>query len=161
MVDADSHPAASPLADPPRAFFYALRDRALSLAILVPALIVLGIAAWLTPDPSGVGTHQQLGLHACSTLAVTGYPCPTCGMTTAFAFAAHGQILAAFHAQPAGAFLALATACAALVSGYAFFVGLSLFRLADAFWSPRPLFILGGIVVAGWVYKIFTVPGSH
>lgn len=143
------------LPSPPHAGFYAWRNRLLALAILLPSATLVGLSAWLTPDPSGVGTHLQLGIRACSTLALTGYPCPTCGMTTAFTLAAHGRIFSAFATQPAGAFLAIFNACAVLVSFYSLIVGLSLFRLVNALWQPRPLIVLGGIMVAGWIYKIF------
>jgi hypothetical protein len=135
------------------------RNRLIALCILLPAVAVLGVAARLTPDASGMGTHEQLGLNACSTLAVTGYPCPTCGMTTAFAHAAHGQFLASFHAQPAGALLALITACAVLISTYALVFGVNLDRLIASCWAPRPLLMLGLIVALGWIYKIIVVRG--
>ncbi|MBN1845897.1 MAG: DUF2752 domain-containing protein, partial [Sedimentisphaerales bacterium] len=53
-------------------------------------------------------THEQLGRPACGFLEHTGYPCPTCGMTTAFSYVLHGRILLAFTTQPAGALGALA-----------------------------------------------------
>ena len=39
-----------------------LRDRLIGLILLIPSAAVLTVARWLTPDPSGVGTHQQLGM---------------------------------------------------------------------------------------------------
>ena len=47
---------------------------------------VLGTARLLEPDPRGFGTHTQLGLAPCAFARITGRPCPTCGMTTAFAW---------------------------------------------------------------------------
>lgn len=41
---------------------------------------------------------------------MTGYPCPTCGMTTAFAHFVRGQWLRAAWVQPAGFVFALGTA---------------------------------------------------
>ena len=50
------------------------------LAVLTAGLVaVLSIAAWLAPDPSGLGTHQQLGLPACTSVAILGIRCPACG----------------------------------------------------------------------------------
>ncbi len=57
-------------------------------AIWAACSVVLGIAAWLTPSPSGMGTHTQLNLPQCGWIVMMDLPCPTCGMTTAFAFAA-------------------------------------------------------------------------
>ena len=53
------------------------------LAILSGAVLLT--AALLTPRAGGLGTHVQMGLSSCGYLADTGYPCPTCGMTTAMA----------------------------------------------------------------------------
>lgn len=74
---------------------------------------VLGLAWGLEPDPKGYGTHQQLGLPPCTFRSLTGIPCPSCGMTTAFAWTARGRVDRAWRANPAGALLA--PACVALV----------------------------------------------
>ncbi|MFZ4081363.1 MAG: DUF2752 domain-containing protein [Pirellula sp.] len=77
-----------------------------SLAILAAGLIfVLGIAAWLTPNPSGLGTHQQLGLPPCTSLMVLGIRCPACGMTTSWALMIEGRIPEALAANLGGSLL--------------------------------------------------------
>lgn len=84
------------------------------LAVLAVALaMVLAVARTLEPDPRGFGTHTQLGLPPCHFAWVTGRPCPSCGMTTAFAWAVRGRLDRAWRANPAGCLLA--PACAALV----------------------------------------------
>ncbi len=70
---------------------------------------LLGLARKLEPDPRGFGTHTQLGLPSCSFLRTTGRLCPTCGMTTAFAWFMRGRIDRAWWANPAGCLLALLT----------------------------------------------------
>lgn len=75
--------------------------------------VVFAVASRLEPSPSGIGTHQQLGLPPCHFAVVTGRPCPTCGMTTAFAWLVRGRFIESLSANPAGAILA--TACVALV----------------------------------------------
>lgn len=67
---------------------------------------VLGAACWLKPDPRGFGTHTQLGLLPCAFKAVTGKPCPTCGMTTSFAWFTRGRFDRSWQANPAGSLLA-------------------------------------------------------
>jgi hypothetical protein len=69
-------------------------------------LALLATARLLRPDPRGYGTHTQLGLLPCGFQATTGYPCPSCGMTTALAWATRGRLDRAWRANPAGCLLA-------------------------------------------------------
>lgn len=68
---------------------------------------VLGVARWLEPDPRGLGTHEQLGLPPCLFLRVTGKPCMSCGMTTAFAWVTRGRLDHAVQTHLGGAALAV------------------------------------------------------
>jgi hypothetical protein len=77
----------------------------LAAALLVPTATVLGLAAWLTPDPTGVGTHIQLGLEPCIMMSWLTLPCPMCGMTTTFSLMAHLRPIDAFLNQPFGVVL--------------------------------------------------------
>jgi len=79
------------------------------------AAIVVGVAATVTtllfgvaPDPRGFGTHEQLGMSKCGFPIHYGFPCPTCGCTTAACLLVHGRPLAAVVAQPFGATVAVA-----------------------------------------------------
>ncbi len=134
------------------------QQRVLSGVVAAACLTVLGVAAALRADPSGHGTHTQIGLAPCQFLAATGRPCPTCGMTTAFAHAAHGSYASGWLAQPLGLVLAVGAAVA-------FWVGLigasSGLRVAGAFaWVLRPaaLWTAGGAAAAAWAYKAATWP---
>ena len=69
-------------------------------------VVVFGIASWLTPDPRGFGTHQQLGMPACSFQLITGIQCPHCGLTTSFSWFIRGQFEKSFRTNPAGFILA-------------------------------------------------------
>jgi hypothetical protein len=75
--------------------------------------VVFGVARWLEPSPRGFGTHTQLGLPPCHFLWVTGRPCPTCGMTTSFAWFVRGRLDRSWQANPVG--VLLAPACLALI----------------------------------------------
>ena len=68
---------------------------------------MLGVGRMLTPNGTGVGTHEQLGLPPCMFLKLTGIPCPSCGLTTSVTYAAHLQFGASFTAQPFGLMIAL------------------------------------------------------
>jgi hypothetical protein len=74
-------------------------------AVALPCLLVLTLASQLTPDPSGYGTHRQLGLTQCTFLARTGLPCPSCGLTTSVAASVRGRFALAVRAQPFGILL--------------------------------------------------------
>lgn len=76
---------------------------ALGVGLVVP----LVVACLLEPDPHGRGTHQQLGLPPCSIVVLFGRPCPTCGMTTAWANVVRGRWTAAFRAHVGGTLLCL------------------------------------------------------
>lgn len=93
-----------------------LRARLLWAAVASGALGVLLTSRWLEPHPSGVGTHVALGLPPCSVLLTLGLPCPTCGLTTAFAHAARLELAKSLRAHPLGlplfvVLLALLPAC--------------------------------------------------
>jgi hypothetical protein len=87
------------VSEPDRDRRAAPRDRLLWLALASGALGVLALARLLSPDPRGYGTHLQLGLPACGFLALTGLPCPACGLTTCFAHLARGQLALAVRAN--------------------------------------------------------------
>lgn len=131
-----------------------LRARLTAGLVLLACGTVLGLAAALRPEASGFGSHRQLGLGPCSVLALTGYPCPTCGMTTAFAYAVRGRVVAAFQAQPAGAALALTTVVAGLLSMCTIVTGrvctVNWYRFSPM-WVPM---ILAALILLGWTYKL-------
>ena len=119
------------------------------------------VAGMLTPSDKGVGTHQQLGLPPCTFLWLTGFPCPFCGMTTSFAWAAHLHPLKSFATQPAGFLLFLACAAfapwllALAVSGrYAFRPEDVLARIPLKGW-----YAMIAAVALGWAWKIAVVRG--
>ncbi len=73
---------------------------------------IIALSAWLTPDPRGFGTHQQLGLPPCFLREYTGVSCPHCGMTTSFSQTIRGDFDQAWSANPLGAPLFLAVSAA-------------------------------------------------
>ena len=72
------------------------KQRLLAIIPLLCTGLVLWIATLLQPDPSGIGTHHQLGLNPCGFLTEIGYPCPMCGMTTSFAHYVQLQLIEGF-----------------------------------------------------------------
>lgn len=72
---------------------------------------VFTIGALLNPyfedgTPRRMETHRQMGLPECTFKEVTGYPCPSCGMTTSFSLLMHGDVWNSLRANFAGTVLA-------------------------------------------------------
>lgn len=120
---------------------------------------VLGMAAWMTPSATGLGTHSQLRLPPCGWIAFADMPCPTCGMTTAFAHAADGNLIASFLAQPMGFFLAIGVAMTLLVSVHTMLTGSRLPGVLARLWGTRTAIALATLLVASWLYKIASYKG--
>ena len=121
------------------------------LALTCAAPLVL--AAMLTPSDAGMGTHMQMGLPDCGFKTMTGYPCATCGCTTAFAHAADGSLLSSFVTQPFGAVLAVALAMMALIASWSAVSGMRLEPLGRVM-STKP-FVLSwvALLLVAWGYK--------
>jgi len=134
-----------------------LRDRIVGLAIFLPSAALLGIARWLTPDPSGVGTHEQLGLAGCMVLSRLGVPCPMCGMTTTFSHMAHLQVGEAFLNQPFGVLLFLVTVVVAVLGGLDILAPRQRCRRAARWLAQRDVtlaVVILATLVGGWIYKV-------
>ncbi len=84
----------------------------------------------------------------------SGYPCPTCGMTTAFAFTVRGHFVSAFQAQPFGFLLASATVLIALLAtGTLLTAGvwaINWYRVPP----ERLALLVVVLVLAAWGYKL-------
>jgi hypothetical protein len=77
-------------------------NRMLHLGVGVIMLCGLALCALIQPDPSGIGTHKQLGLPGCLICRVTGMKhCPSCGLTTGFAHVVRGRWIQAQATHPA------------------------------------------------------------
>ena len=127
--------------------------RVVNVVAILGSLTVLGIAAWLEPDSRGFGTHEQLGMPPCDYFVQTGSPCPTCGMTTAFTNMAHGDVPAAFRANPAGVILFVITFGMPFWFGHALWSGRDPFRFST---HPVGRWVLPAtvlILVACWVAR--------
>lgn len=132
-------------------------NRLVALAIAAVALVVLVIASQLTPSPTGMGTHEALGLNQCEFVVRTGLPCPSCGMTTSFAHFANGNWPASGYTQPMGFALAV-LACTAVWGGaYVAISGRPAWRVVRAVPGTTIVVSLLVLVVAAWAWKIVLV----
>ncbi|UCD75968.1 MAG: DUF2752 domain-containing protein [Phycisphaerales bacterium] len=136
------------------------KRRILGLVIALCAAGILTVAVVLEPAPEGLGTHSRVGLPECGWIVMFGIPCPTCGMTTAFAHAANGDIVASLCAQPFGGLLAIGVAIALIVGGYVAFTGSRVAGVLGRLWGSRTAWLLGALLLLSWVYKIVIYRGT-
>ena len=128
-------------------------------------MTLLGIAATLTPNPAGFGTHRQIrlpilgtdpggGLPACTFKVLFDRPCPSCGMTTSWSWLMHGNLWAAAQANIAGLLLGLC----ALTTGPWMFVSALRGRWWLGFPSDRMIVIVGlaliMMTIGHWVFRL-------
>ncbi len=129
--------------------------------VLAACFFLFVVASRLEPAVSGIGTHEQMGLPPCGMAMLWGVPCPTCGMTTAFAYAARGRLSSAFHAQPAGLALVISVAVTAVAAGATLVTGRT-YRVNWYRLSPAGVgFGAMGVLLAGWAYKIMITLSSR
>ncbi len=117
-------------------------------------LAVLVTAAMLAPSPEGHGTHTQLGLPPCGFLVYTGYPCPGCGLTTSFAHMIRLEVFGAFHANPFGILLFLATAAIVPISLYGIVKKLPVIDTLDRLHAEKIAIGLSIVSIVVWVVKV-------
>lgn len=123
-------------------------------AVAAAAFLILAVAWVLEPDPNGLGTHRQLGLPECGWVQAANLPCPSCGMTTAFSHAAHGDFPGAFVAQPMGLILAVVAGVAVLAGLYTAATGSMLGPFLASFLGSRLLWIALVLALFAWIWKI-------
>jgi hypothetical protein len=123
--------------------------------LALACLLVLITAARLHPSPTGVGTHESLGLPPCQFLDKTGLPCPSCGMTSSFSHLVRGNLLASAYIQPMGCLLGLLTVATFWVGLYEAISAKPAHRLMLLVPARYYLLPLMFLAVAGWGWKIF------
>ena len=137
--------------------------RLLALVLATAAIAVLVTAVLIKPSPEGVGTHRQIHYlsptgetpPACELLRISGIPCPTCGMTTSFAWFVRGNWLASFYVQPMGFLLALLTGAFFWACLFIALTGAPLHRLLTQIRGVVWITGLVGFAIAAWGWKIF------
>jgi hypothetical protein len=138
------------LASPARRSLSALRWRG---AVLVSACGgVLAGCAWLMPQTDGRATYGRWVLPPCAFKVRTGYPCPTCGLTTSLSAMVRGRVWDAARAHLFGVILALALVTIAAAGALELATGRSMIhRLRPGLWW---VWVGVGALVLGWVIKL-------
>ncbi|MBS1806800.1 MAG: DUF2752 domain-containing protein [Acidobacteria bacterium] len=136
---------------------YSHRDRAQYIALMSASGGVLAIARWLSPSPNGWGTHQQLGLPPCFFHQMTGIPCPTCGMTTSFAYTVRLHFYEAFITQPFGLLACILTVALIPLSVQMMRQRVPWMKVLTGRGSNAVMYVLIALFLAAWVYKILAM----
>lgn len=127
----------------------------LRFGVATLALVPLGmlvVAGNLDPDPSGAGTHRQLGLPPCSLRLVLGIRCPACGMTTSWSHFAHGQFGASVKAN-AGGFLSACYAMLLAVTAAEMIVGRPVSPRRRQ-WLAVSFVAIGVVTLIDWGFRV-------
>jgi hypothetical protein len=139
----------------PRAEVLPTGVRLAAMGIALGCLLALVVAATLQPNAGGSATHTQLGLQPCAFLQRTGIPCPSCGMTTSWAWLAHGNLAASLYVQPMGTVLAVIAAGCVWVGLYVGITGRPVHRLLRLLPGRYYFVPLLSFAVLAWGWKIF------
>lgn len=136
------------------------KQRVLCAMFAFMLLAWLTLASALTPASGGMGTHRQLGLPPCGWIIAFNKPCPTCGMTTAFSHASHGQLLAAARVQPFALLLALGVSAGFWGCLYTAVSGSAVMGSYAFLLRPRWIWVMLGLLAISWGYKLVVALGA-
>ena len=133
---------------------YDRTDKSVAVGLLAAACGVLAIALWLKPAACGYGTHTQLGLPPCGFLRVTHLPCPSCGLTTCFAYAIRFQFWKAFLANPFGLLAFFGTVSLIPSTIYLLWRRISFRRITEGAHFSRALYVATAFYFMSWIFKL-------
>jgi hypothetical protein len=133
---------------------YDRADKSVAVGLLATACGVLAVALWLKPAACGYGTHTQLGLPPCGFLLVTHLPCPSCGLTTCFAYAIRLQFWKAFLANPFGLFAFFGTVSVIPSAIYLLWRRISFRRITEGAHFTKAVYAATAFYFMSWIFKL-------
>jgi hypothetical protein len=136
---------------------YDRTDKSVAIGLLVTACAVLAVACWLKPAACGYGTHTQLGLPPCNFMRLTHLPCPSCGLTTCFAFAVRFHYWKAFLANPFGIFAFLATVAIVPSAIFLLWRRISFRRFTESVHFTKAVYASTAFYLLSWMFKLAQV----
>lgn len=133
---------------------YTRTDKSVAVTLLAAACSVLAVALWLKPAAIGYGTHTQLGLPPCNFLLITHLPCPSCGLTTCFAYAVRFQFWKALLANPFGLLAFFATVSVIPASIFLLWRRISFRRITESAHFTKAVYLGTACYFASWIFKL-------
>src|SRR5208337_1636699 len=133
---------------------YGRVDKTVAVGLAVMAGGVLGVARRLDPAVRGYGTHTELGLPPCNFLRLTHLPCPSCGMTTSFAWAARMDFWQAFQANPFGLLLFFGTVALIPACIFLMWRRIPLRRITESAQFNTTVHVATALFFASWIFKL-------
>jgi hypothetical protein len=133
---------------------YGRTDKIVAIGVLVAACSVLAVARWLTPAAAGYGTHMQLGLPPCNFLRLTHWPCPSCGLTTCFAWAVRLQFWNAFMANPFGVLAFFGTVSLIPTALFLLWRRVSFRRITESVLFTKGVYAGSALYLLSWIFKL-------
>ncbi len=119
----------------------------INLSLFLGLFSLLVIPYYLTPSPTGIGTHEQLGLPPCPLYFLFNIKCPTCGLTTSFTHMAHGHFQKALECHLMGPlFYVMTIAMAGL-----FFVASFKPTILNHFLVSRKIRFMIDVILTSWI----------
>jgi hypothetical protein len=135
---------------------YTRTDKSVAVGLLVSASSVLAVARWLKPASRGYGTHTELGLPPCNFLRLTHLPCPSCGLTTCFAWAVRFHFWQAFLANPFGILAFFFTVLLIPASIFLIWRRISFRRITESAAFIRAAYAATALYFMSWIFKLAT-----
>jgi hypothetical protein len=133
---------------------YGRTDKLVATGLLVSACTLLAVAGWLQPAACGYGTHTQLGLPPCSFQRLTHLPCPSCGLTTCFAWAIRLHFWKAFLANPFGIVAFLFTVSVIPTSIFLLWRRMSFRRITESAHFCKGIYAATALYFLSWIFKV-------
>jgi hypothetical protein len=133
---------------------YSRTDKSVAVALLAIACTVIVVALRLKPAASGFGTHTQLGLPPCGFLLVTHLPCPSCGLTTCFAYAVRFQFWKAFLANPFGLLAFFGTVSLIPATIFSLWRRVSFTRITESARFTKAVYVGTACYFTSWAFKL-------
>ena len=127
---------------------------AMLLAVVVQVSL-LAVARTLEPSTEGLGTHTQLGLPPCFSVAMYASRCPACGMTTSWSLLTRGRWGEAMHANLGGSLLAIIALAYLPPTCYFLFLGRTSHRGWLSLSLAIALFIALASAIGQWAFKLW------